>query len=154
LSPCRNAAKRSAQRAEVSLPRNPITGIAVCCARAMPGSKAQVPPSSETNSRRCILPPRASIALHIRATSRKRRGVWPVCCDPMSATGQSRRSDRAPFTSGLPRLADILVVSRHVSNVPNAEVVPRAELTSESGRAALLRLKNAQKALQKRGACA
>ena len=43
---------------------------------------------------------------------------------------------------------------QHVGFLPNAEVVPRAELTSESGRAALLRLKNAQKALQKRGACA
>jgi hypothetical protein len=38
----------------------------------------------------------------------------------MSDLGHSRRSDRAPFTSGLPRLADILRVGRHVSNVPKA----------------------------------
>jgi len=40
----------------------------------------------------------------------------------MSASGQSRRSDRAPFTSGLPRLADILGISRHVSNVPIGDI--------------------------------
>jgi hypothetical protein len=36
----------------------------------------------------------------------------------MFALGQSRHFDRAPLTSGLPRLADILRVIRHVSNVP------------------------------------
>jgi hypothetical protein len=40
----------------------------------------------------------------------------------MSELGHSRRIDRAPFTSGLPRLADILRVSRHVSKVPATEV--------------------------------
>ena len=40
----------------------------------------------------------------------------------MSPLGHSRRSDRATFTSGLPRLADIHRVGRHVSNVPGAEV--------------------------------
>jgi hypothetical protein len=39
----------------------------------------------------------------------------------MSAWGQSRRFDRAPLTSGLPRLADILRVIRHVSKVPKNE---------------------------------
>ena len=34
----------------------------------------------------------------------------------------SRRVDRAPFTSGLPRLADILRVGWLVSNVPEADV--------------------------------
>ena len=38
-----------------------------------------------------------------------------------AALGHSRRSDRAPFTSGLPRLADILWVGRHVSNVPTTD---------------------------------
>jgi len=33
----------------------------------------------------------------------------------MSELGHSRRYERAPFTSGLPRLADILRVGRHVS---------------------------------------
>jgi hypothetical protein len=36
----------------------------------------------------------------------------------MSLNGQSRHFDRAPLTSGLPRLADILTVIRHVSKVP------------------------------------
>src|SRR6266852_8011501 len=36
----------------------------------------------------------------------------------MSHVGQSRYFDRAPLTSGLPRLTDILTVNRHVSNVP------------------------------------
>jgi hypothetical protein len=35
----------------------------------------------------------------------------------MSVLGQSRHFDRVPLTSGLPRLADILEVIRHVSNV-------------------------------------
>ena len=38
--------------------------------------------------------------------------------------GQSRHFDRTPLTSGLPRLADILRVSRHVSKVPIPEVAP------------------------------
>jgi hypothetical protein len=39
-----------------------------------------------------------------------------------SVRGHSRRIDRAPFTSGRPRLADILRVGRHVSKVPIREV--------------------------------
>jgi hypothetical protein len=35
--------------------------------------------------------------------------------------GQKRRFDRRPVTSGLPRLTDILGVSRHVSNVPSTD---------------------------------
>jgi hypothetical protein len=38
----------------------------------------------------------------------------------ISGEGQSRRFDRAPVTSGLPRAADILSVGRDVSNVPLA----------------------------------
>ena len=41
----------------------------------------------------------------------------------MSASGHSRRFDRRPVTSGLPRLADILRARRHVSKVPTTEVV-------------------------------
>jgi hypothetical protein len=39
----------------------------------------------------------------------------------MSAPGQSRRFDRAPPISGLPPLADILSVIRHVSKVPQPD---------------------------------
>ena len=35
-----------------ALPRNPITGIAGCCARAASGHAAAAPPSVKTNSRR------------------------------------------------------------------------------------------------------
>src|ERR1035437_3885037 len=38
------------------------------------------------------------------------------------ATRQSRHSDHAPLTSGLPRLADIFSVRRHVSKVPNPDI--------------------------------
>jgi hypothetical protein len=44
------------------------------------------------------------------------------CVFISSALGQSRRSDRAPMTSGLPRLADIFRVRRHVSKVPQADI--------------------------------
>jgi len=40
----------------------------------------------------------------------------------MTASGQSRRFDRRPLTSGLARSADILRVIQHVSKVPNSEV--------------------------------
>jgi hypothetical protein len=42
----------------------------------------------------------------------------------MSPMGHSRRFDRRPVTSGLPRLAEILRVRRHVSKVPTTEVAP------------------------------
>ena len=41
----------------------------------------------------------------------------------MSGAGQSRHLDRAPLTSGLPRVADIFSVCRHVSKAPTA-VIP------------------------------
>jgi len=41
--------------------------------------------------------------------------------DKEHAMTQTRHFDRAPLTSGLPQLADILRVNRHVSNVPFAE---------------------------------
>ena len=40
----------------------------------------------------------------------------------MPEKGQSRRSDRASITSGLPREADILTGSRHVSKVPMSDI--------------------------------
>jgi len=39
----------------------------------------------------------------------------------MSEMGQSRHVDRAPFTSAVTRLADILRVNWHASNVPKAD---------------------------------
>ena len=40
----------------------------------------------------------------------------------MSLSGQKRRFDWRPVTSGLPLSTDILRGGRHVSNVPEAEV--------------------------------
>jgi len=37
-------------------------------------------------------------------------------------TRQSRHFERAPLTSGLPRLAEILRVTRHVAKVPNPDI--------------------------------
>src|ERR1700730_10268437 len=48
---------------------------------------------------------------------------------PMSAQGQSRHSDAAPLTSGLPRQTDILTVRRHVSNVPLPDSCSAANTT-------------------------
>ena len=48
--------------------RNPITGIAGCCARAASGHAAAAPPSSAMNSRRLMpdmgLPPTGAAADH------------------------------------------------------------------------------------------
>jgi hypothetical protein len=41
----------------------------------------------------------------------------------MSELGQSRHSDHAPITSGLPRKADIFRTGRHFAFVPKAEIV-------------------------------
>src|SRR5258708_2817777 len=41
---------------------------------------------------------------------------------PMSESGQKRRFDPRPVTSGLSRLADVLGVCRHVSNVPKGDI--------------------------------
>jgi len=52
----------------------------------------------------------------------------------LRATRQSRHFDRAPPTSGLSRLADILRIIRHVSNVPGTEVNVGALLLGEASR--------------------
>ena len=53
-SPCVNAVPNSSRRSSGDpRSRNPITGIAGCCARAASGHAAAAPPSSVMNSRRC-----------------------------------------------------------------------------------------------------
>jgi hypothetical protein len=59
-------------------------------------------------------------------------GVTLFCIGLMSLPGQSRHFDRAPLTSGLPRLADILSVIRHVSQVPISEVATAHSITSST----------------------
>ena len=55
-----------------------------------------------------------------------------ICTTTMSGAGQSRHLDRAPLTSGLPRVADIFSVCRHVSKVPARSAV--ATCSSFSGK--------------------
>ena len=58
------------------------------------------------------------------------RGVSPVRLSlmPMSVVGQKRRFAPLPATSGLPRLADLRRVIRHVAKVPKGEI---ARLTAK-----------------------
>ena len=51
----------------------------------------------------------------------------------MTAEGQSRHFDRAQLTSGLPQLADVLRVIRHVRKGPIADIASCARLRSERG---------------------
>src|ERR1700731_117958 len=53
---------------------------------------------------------------------------WPL----MAVPGQKRHFDHASTTSGLAREADILWVSRHVSNVPNRRHGQRHSMTSSA----------------------
>ena len=50
--PCRNSSKRLFHNSAVSLPRNPTTGIAACCARAANGHAAALASEPVMNSRR------------------------------------------------------------------------------------------------------
>ena len=74
-SPARNAvdSARMTGSSATQAPRNPITGIAGCCARAASGHAAAAPPSSVMNSRRFIRSPRR----RGRAASAARRGRAP-----------------------------------------------------------------------------
>jgi type 1 fimbriae regulatory protein FimB/type 1 fimbriae regulatory protein FimE len=54
-SPWRNAPRRFAIASDDLLSRNPITGIAGCCARAASGHAAAAPPRSVMNSRRFLI---------------------------------------------------------------------------------------------------
>jgi hypothetical protein len=49
-------------------------------------------------------------------------GVYPANKSSTSEMGHSRHVDRAPITSGLPRLTDVPRVGWHVSKVPISEV--------------------------------
>src|SRR5262245_31846334 len=82
LSPSRNALTRCAYRLGDSLLRNPITGIAACCACAADGHTA-APATSVMNSRRLIVAPRGqSHALHrVTAVRVLKRAERDVNCD-------------------------------------------------------------------------
>ena len=60
------------------------------------------------------------------------RYVLPNATAPHLDSTQSRRSDRSPATSGLPRSADIRRVRRHVSKVPGKD--SRAATNSRGSR--------------------
>ena len=90
------------QRVEVG---DAVDADDTAAARWRMGAHARVAPRAE------LLAARIRIDLELAA-----QASFPAVF--MSDMGQSRRFDRAPLTSGLPRLADILGVSRHVSKVP------------------------------------
>jgi len=68
-------------------PRNPITGIAGCCARAASGHVTAAPPSSVMNSRRFI-----------RSPHRRERAAWPAHRRSALEMRSPRESPRYPRT--------------------------------------------------------
>jgi hypothetical protein len=88
LKPLRNASSRLTLISAEVPPRNPITGIAVCCARAASGHAAAAPPSKVMNSRRLTL----DLPLQSRSTARSAchrvadesyDGPWPEYHDSL-----------------------------------------------------------------------
>jgi hypothetical protein len=61
FSPWRNALRRIAYPSGDALLRNPITGIADCCARTVSGHATAAPPRTVMNSRRRIWPRREHV---------------------------------------------------------------------------------------------
>ena len=57
-----------------------------------------------------------------------------------SESGQSRRFDGQPITSGLPRLADVFGGCRHVAKVPTADLLAATSLGSCAARPLALKL--------------
>ena len=62
----------------------------------------------------------------------RQRGTPPCFHASRSHLGQSRHFARAPLTSGLPRLADIPRVSRHVRKVPIPEVTGESATSGQA----------------------
>jgi hypothetical protein len=113
--PRRKARRRLANRSGVSPPRNPITGIASCCARAASGHAAALP-SMAMNSRRFSRwnrmrsPPDCAGLQHIDLASVSQRVRQPFCnraagctAHPRSAPGHSRRVEPRPDVQPCPQ---------------------------------------------------
>jgi hypothetical protein len=82
--------------------KNPITGIAGCCAREASGHVA-APPSNEMKVRRLTDAPQAGLAYHVEGGS-VHHGESE---SSMSALGQKRTSRLLEGMSALPPIADI-----------------------------------------------
>ena len=105
--PSRNARTRSALPSGDAEWRNPITGIAGCCARATPGHVAAAPPTSVMNSRRRISAPWLRTRHRNGSNEHFHRGCnrlryCNMRCWPMSAMGQKRSSESRIAKSAMP----------------------------------------------------
>src|SRR5262249_6500915 len=138
--PRRKARTRSTARSADSVPRNPITGFAGCCARTTIGKTAA--PIQIINSRRLIVGPEVSTAHGTNGHDRSGRAE-------MSALGQKRTSHQIRVMSALPPKADIRTQSRNVCFVPEAEKVHRNKIilldNLVSGDAQRLRYRDAER---------
>ena len=87
LRPCRNPRIRSIKPSGDTAPRNPITGVAVSCARAASGHAAAAPPGSVTNSRRFTA--RCSSASDRKDSTGGGLLRCGISVRPMTASGQN-----------------------------------------------------------------
>ena len=72
--------------------------------------------------------PRSLKQMHVRLVVvrglQRRADKTPLRKPDKVRLGKSRHFDRAPLTSDLPRLADVLWVGRHVAEVPLSDMLP------------------------------
>src|SRR5262249_49316705 len=131
--PWRNAVMRSVLSVSAPLPRNPITGIAACCALAASGH-ATAPPSSVMNSRRLIVAPRGQNHAPHRLTAVRvlERGEGDANCDQLFWAGnvgsgphdrvKTGKAQNRQMFSGLHPKAAVQQTPMDVSQVPGAAV--------------------------------
>jgi hypothetical protein len=108
------ALKRSWYAAAEAGWRNPITGIADCCARATSGQAVAAAPRSDMNSRRFMRFPegngsQTNIAGRGRASQQNR--------PEMSALGQQQTKRHEAVMSALPPKADIATLHAKVGGI-------------------------------------
>ena len=141
--PCRNAVARGASDCAEPGPRKPITGIAVCCARAASGHAAATPPMSVMNSRRRMPAPKSLEGgiLSVHANDQHSGRWWfdggdpgigsprgAPTCQPQSSrfyTVWVKSCPHCPETRlpVYPRTTDIIVSAELVRFVPKPEVI-------------------------------
>jgi hypothetical protein len=122
-----------------------------CCARAASGH-ATAPPSSVISSRRRISTPCLGdgiLAVQMRTLIGTKPASKPLrSAPPMSQLGQTRRLDRGPATSGLPRTTDFIrparwsgwCQERKSHSITSSAVAISAAGTSRPSALAVLRL--------------
>src|SRR6516162_1079853 len=108
--------------------RNPITGIAACCARAASGHAAAAPPTSVMNSRRLIVAPRGQNHARHRLTAVRvlERGEGDVSCDQLFWAGNvgSGSHDRPQNPKSSVSADAFPVCPRQQTYLPISELLP------------------------------